>query len=351
MAVTRISSSSLTKFQKSEGLTAFDSGIEYLVVGGGGPGGGTASHLGGGSGAGGGGGAGGYRTNRVGDLSGAGSPAEGPQSTISYPFSRQRTISNSTISNLSIKRGEVVSFRVTVGGGGRSNGYWSDGSSPGSSSVFGNIEAVGGGKGGKEIWGGDGSGELGGSGGGQAYSTSFNPGPATPNQGKPGQDKVSNSNGYRNGTGGGGSASNISGLSGNSSQPGQGGLALTSNINGSSQVYAAGGAGGGGYGNGTPNTSSPASGIGGTGSLQSAYNSQNPPVINTGSGGGGGGYRSNGGGGYGGSTGASGVVIIRYPAEYTLIKGASHVITTTTIGSEKVTKFTAGDDIASLAIV
>jgi hypothetical protein len=88
----------------------------------------------------------------------------------------------------------------------------------------------------------------------------------------------------------------------------------------SSGTWAAGGAGGGGSG----------AGLNGTG--------------NTGSGGAG---RHNAGTS---GAGGSGVVILRYPSAYTITVGAGLSATTSTVGSNKVTTFTAGTGNVSWSI-
>ena len=62
-------------------------------------------------------------------------------------------------------------------------------------------------------------------------------------------------------------------------------------------------------------------------------------VANTG-GGGGGGIPT----GQSGGTGGSGIVILRYPNSYTITVGAGLTSTTSTVGTDKVTVFTAGTD-------
>ena len=88
------------------------------------------------------------------------------------------------------------------------------------------------------------------------------------------------------------------------------------------QSAGSGGAGGGGAGkNGGSNN-----GVAGT--------------ANTGGGGGGGSLDPAGSGGNGGS----GTVIIRYPSDYTITVGSGLTSSTSTVGSDKVTIFTAGTD-------
>jgi hypothetical protein len=66
-----------------------------------------------------------------------------------------------------------------------------------------------------------------------------------------------------------------------------------------------------------------------------------PGTVNTG-GGGGGRYDPAPPGSRIGQTGGSGVVIIRYPSSYTIGGGSGLTFTTATVGSNKVTTFTAG---------
>jgi hypothetical protein len=64
-------------------------------------------------------------------------------------------------------------------------------------------------------------------------------------------------------------------------------------------------------------------------------------TANTGGGGGGGGGQSGVGNGNG-AAGGSGVVILRYPSEFTITIGAGLTGTTSTVGANKVTTITAG---------
>jgi hypothetical protein len=68
--------------------------------------------------------------------------------------------------------------------------------------------------------------------------------------------------------------------------------------------------------------------------------------VNTGGGGGGGGNTT---GGVSGGAGGSGVVIISYPASYTISVGAGLTSSTATVGSNKVTTFTEGTGTISFA--
>ena len=257
--------------------------VDYLVVAGGGAGGGDR---------GGGGGAGGYLTNYGGTSLG---------------------VSTST------------NYTVTIGAGGASSLITG---ASGNDSVFHTITSTGGG-GGRN---GPGLGITGGSGGGGwgASGATTNPGgigntPATtPSQGNNGGG--GEQGGARRGGGGGGSFS--AGSSGASGMAG--GSGSTSNITGSSIVRAGGGGGGATVPGGTGGSGG--GGNGGNGSSGSAG------ATNTGSGGGGGGDGNNSGG-----IGGSGIVILRYPNSYTISNpGSGLTFTTATVGSDKVTTFTAG---------
>jgi hypothetical protein len=272
--------------------------INYLVIAGGG---------GGGNGSGGaGGGAGGYRTNQGGTA---------------------------------LTLNAATNYAITVGSGGpalaQGVGSQNHGVS-GNNSIFHNITATGGGGGGSEN---DKNGYSGGSGGGANYNSN------TPGSGNAGNyNPVEGYAGGNGGTapnysgGGGGGAGQVGGNAGGSSA-GNGGNGLSNNITGSSVTYAGGGGGGSQDGGnpGTPGTGG--SGGGGNGAAYTgAAGSDGTP--NTGGGGGGTAFQISGGptaaAGYGGG---SGVVILRYPAAYT-ISGLSG--STVTVGTDEVTTFTAG---------
>ena len=265
--------------------------IDYLVVAGGGAGGGFYR--------GGGGGAGGLLTNY------GGTPL---------------TVSIST------------NYPVTVGAGG-TGGYQTTGGS-GGNSVFSNIIASGGG-GGSQY--GANNGVSGGSGGGSAGFSS--PGTAgsgntpstTPSQGNNGGQGWSSSACG----GGGGGAGAIGQQGGSGATSGDGGNGLAVSITGSSVTYAGGG-GGGNYASGNVTIGGSGGGAAG-GSGSSPYVSGPAATPNTGGGGGGAsGAEASGTNGVGGN-GGSGIVILRYPASYT-ISGLSG--TTTTVGADSVTTFT-----------
>ena len=105
---------------------------------------------------------------------------------------------------------------------------------------------------------------------------------------------------------------------------------MASSITGSAVTRAGGGGGGSnGYSNSNGNAGSGGGGTPG-----------NNPTVNTGSGGGGGDR-----GGSGATSGASGVVILRYPTSGgTPTIGAGLTSSTTTDGSDTIITFTAGTD-------
>ena len=269
--------------------------VDYLVVGGGGAGG----YLGGG------GGAGGLRTS-YGSSSGGGAAAE---SSLS----------------LSIN----TNYTVTIGPGGTKVDTYNTSGNNGTNSVFHNITSLGGGGGGNHY---NGVGAVGGSGGGGSSSGSSNAGGAgTVNQGFAGGANSPFASGY--GAGGGGGAGAV-GANGTSSSGGNGGAGLAVGITGSNVTYAGGGGGG-----------SQSAGTGGTGGAGGGANGSNTSTTaadataNTGGGGGGGGYD----GAYGsGGSGGSGVVILRYPQEYSINTPSGLTQTTVTSGADKITTYTQG---------
>jgi len=264
--------------------------VDYLVVAGGGSGPGTH---------GGGGGAGGLRTS-FGSNSGGGSSAE-------------TTLTLQVLTN----------YTATIGAGGSAPGAGGNNGNSGSSSVFHTITSIGGGWG--EYY--STSGGTGGSGGGSSYG---HPGGlGTANQGYAGGAGLA---AYQNGTGGGGASQ--AGNANASNAGGNGGDGLAVSITGSS-VYYAGGGGGGLNGSGTLGSG----GTGGGGSATTGVGQSG--TANTGGGGAGGHYSPHQSGGSGGS----GVIILRYPSDYTISplsgSGGFTYTTDTSISNTKVTTFTA----------
>ena len=255
-----------------------DLNVEYLVIAGGGGGG-----AGGGSNLGGGGGAGGYISAITGEQSG------GP-STVLSAFAAQLS----------------TNYDVTVGAGGSGA---ASGTTNGSNSQFkSDVTAIGGGRAAflrnPPYWGPSTSGGSGGGGGEGNLAGS----PGTANQGNSG-----GSVGGANQTGGGGGGAGAAG----GANGGAGGVGIQSAVaDGSSQVYRAGG------------------GAMGTGGQGGGGSSGQSGQTNTG-GGGGNGNRDGGNGG-------SGVVILRYPKGYTINADPGHTVSTTLVGTQQVSTFTAG---------
>ena len=254
--------------------------IEFLVVAGGGGGGGDANTVGGGAG-----GAGGLRAS-YGSVSGGGASAQ---------------------ADLAFGSGVTYTMTVGVGGTGRTS-QTNNGSNGGVSSISGSditdVTTVGGGRGAYTQ---NNIGTVGGSGGGNAYTTST-PAVGTSGEGYGGGTSAQSA-GHSGGGGGGASGAGGNGVPDNG---GDGGAGLTIDITGSAVGYGGGGAGG------TSHTSGGSAGTvthggGLAGALYGTNNGQNGDA-NTGGGGGGaslahmsGGTASNGG------DGGSGVVIIRRP--------------------------------------
>ena len=268
--------------------------VEYLVIAGGGGGGFVATS----GGPGGGGGAGGYRSSVSGESSGGGASAE----------------SDITVSSR-------TNYTVTVGAGGASVSGDEQGNS-GSNSEFSSIISIGGGGGGygDDDLGNLASGLSGGSGGGGGESSGSGVGGSgTAGQGFDGQTGSEDNNF----SGGGGGAGEPGGADGN----GRGGDGVESSITGTAIFRAGGGDGG------TTSGAIDSNVLGGGGA------SGENGLVNSGAGGGG------GGGNYGQSSsgsGGSGIVILRYPSDYTITIGAGLTGSTATVGANKVTTITAG---------
>ncbi len=274
--------------------------VDYLVI----AGGGSGAALGGG------GGAGGYRNSYNNEQSGGGASSE------------------SALTNLSLS----TNYTVTVGAGGAAtaDGTYNNNGNNGGNSVFASITSIGGGGSAHN----NNLANIGGSGGGGASSGNQSNGAAgTANQGYAGGNGQNTAPGYPGGGGGGAGSAGGNGTGGNTS--GDGGAGLASSITGSSVTRAGGGGGPGKTSNLTPGTGAAG---GGSGVTTSPVNGTDA-TANSGSGGGGGGYDST----YrGGGAGGSGIVILRYPSNYTITIGSGLTGTTATSGSDKITTFTAG---------
>ena len=267
--------------------------VQYLVIGGGGAG----SHQHGG-----GGGAGGYRSSYGTEASGGGGTTE---STITIT--------------------PAGTYAVEVGAGGAStagqgSSEWASNSASGDDSLFHTITSKGGGGGGQ--WNGH-AGAAGGSGGGGATHNSVG-GAGEPNQGYAGGRGSNVSNHFAGGGGGAGAV----GVDGANNKAGNGGIGVASTITGAS-VTRAGGGGGGSYTGGAGNTGwRGLGGDGGGGDGGVNNGGQNELVtadngtVNTGGGGGGiGPYAT----AFTNGAGGSGVVILRYPNNWTIAVGTGLV--------------------------
>jgi hypothetical protein len=197
----------------------------------------------------------------------------------------------------------TAEYTVTVGAGAGPGG--ASGPVEGGSSQFHSVISRGGGGGGGNSWGG----RIGGSGGGGQGGA----GAGTALQGFAG--------GSSSGGGGGAGAIGIAG--------GVGGDGLSSSITGTPVTRAGGG---GGY-----NNRAGGAGGGGAGSTAGVNGTAN-------TGGGAGGANSSPG-----RNGGSGIVIVRYSDAFTITIGAGLTATTTTVGTNKVTTFTAGTGVVSFA--
>lgn len=230
---------------------------------------------------------------------------------------------------------------VSIGAGGSVGTYtYQVYASSGTNSVFGDYSATGGGAGGAGSGypsGPTNVGLPGGSGGGasQYYGSggAGNAGGYTPVEGYKGGDTVSHLQAY--GSAGGGGAGGA-GVNGSGGAAGGGGIGRASSITGTS-VYRAGG------GAGAVRENYPK----GTGGLGGGGNVNSPGEINTGGGGGG----MEGDGNEGTGNGGSGVVIVKYPAELSILSGPGLVSSTdsSSVPGYKVTTFESGTDTISFA--
>ena len=213
----------------------------------------------------------------------------------------------------------ATNYTVTVGAGGSGalgtpSNVRNDGR-PGNDSVFSTITALKGGGGGgnsneaHNVAGGNGV--VGSGGGGQGLT--FGPGAA----GTPGQGNNGGNGSGGNGGGGGGAGGAGSGVSA--------GIGLQQTWTNTSTFFA----GGGSYTGG--------------GTDQGRTAMSNNGAANTGAGAGGDGGTNR--------TGGSGVVFLRYPATYTITVGAGLTAdATTTVGSDRITRITAGTGNVSWAL-
>lgn len=285
-------------------------GYQFILIGGGG-GGGTSRELYGSLNTGGGGGAGGYLSSITGEFSGGNTS---PLPTFSVPTG--------------------VNFSVIIGAGGTGGA-----TTRGTRSLFGSNIAYGGGAGHQAI---PASQESVGASGGGTYSAASEFNVFTVVNGLVGQGS---NGGWGNGittsfqsSGAGGGAGGTGGGPTNGGYwAGIGGVGITSSVTGT-PVGRAGGGGGAApatYGGGTAVDGGGAGGIGAVGTAGTA---------NTGGGGGAGGTSGTTSAAtkYAGGNGGSGVLILKYPSQFTITIGAGLTGTTTTVGLNKVTTITAG---------
>ena len=299
------------------GIDAFQ--IQFVIVAGGGSGAslwGAANMTSSGAGA------GGYVSSVVGENSGGG-------------FSAQQIMYIAPSTN----------YPVSIGAGGSadSSGAVQESGYIGNTSYFNNIVANGGGASqsyiqkhakGRQISGGSAAGR--GSYINHAGITDEG-GQGLVGQGYDGGEVQQKFNGAANASGGGGGAS-AAGGDASSNDGGDGGAGVATSISGSSVTYAGGG-GGGAYGT---------QGTGGAGGGADGVKDSNGNAGTANTGGGAGGiYISNTTQRYGGN-GGSGVVILRYPNDYT-ISQSGLTLTTATTGTDKVTTITAGTGTVSFA--
>ena len=312
------SSNSLNTNLTISGLTIATSvAVDYLIIAGGGGGGNY----------GGGGGAGGLRTS-YGSTSGGGASAE---STLYLS--------------------ESTNYTLTVGGGGAGSSSGSVKGTNGVNSTFATQTSIGGGGGGSNGIGYHG-GVDGGSGGGASNQNEVgNLGGA----GTSGQGYAGGTGGGVQGTNGassaGGGGAGGAGSNSNTSQGGNGGLGLAVNIlnttnagtasvgevSGSDVYYASGG---GGFSFSGTRGIATAGGGGNGGDYPSNVGENGTANTGGGSGSGVSGSQNNEGG-----TGGSGVVILRYPSNYSVTVGAGITQASGspfTEGTDKVSVFTAG---------
>ena len=289
-AVVRLIYQNATKGWTADNLTDDPPSVptDFLVIAGGGGAGRSDLYYGGG------GGAGGFRSSADGNGGGQSSDA-------------------------AITALPATNYTVTIGAGGTAPSHAGASGGNGSNSVFSTITSVGGG-GGRHF---DGNGLDGGCGGGAGGNYQAGTGGAAVTSpvvhGYAGGNMPFNGQ-YERGGGGGGGAGSVGASGGNTG--GAGGAAKASSISGAAVYYSGGGGGKGGYnkGNGGPGTNS-------------------RRVANSGDAGGTNGTAA--GAGYI-NTGFSGVVILKYPNTNTITVGAGLTSSTATVGSYKVTTFTAG---------
>ena len=285
--------------------------IDYLVVAGGGGGGGGVSSE---------------------------SPGAGGAGAVIYQAAGLNVIPSS----------EYTLYIADGGAGGGNNSQGTNGQDSYISFGGSNIVLAKGGGGGGSY---SGPGLDGGSGGGGTRDGDTNSSQAggsavTTNIAPAGASIYGNNGASGTGTGGCSGGGGGAGEAGNTDGEGTGGDGVQINIDGNNYYWGGGGGACGSVGTGGQGGGGggPRGGQGGTGGIN--------PGVSTGSsadGGGNGGANTGGGGGggtnptsYPGGTGGSGIIILRYPNTQTITIGNGLTGTTSTVGSDKVTTFTAG---------
>ena len=209
----------------------------------------------------------------------------------------------------------ATNYTVTVGAGGAAGADNAASGSTGADSVFATITSKGGGGGGASSGNGLDGGSGGGAGSHHSNGSSGTGGAALTSpvvHGYRGGNSTGNNSSPGSAGGGGAGGQGVDHTSGQNGT--NGGPAKVATITGSNVYYAAGGGGGRGWGG--------SNGSAGTNAR--------------------GGANSGDGKTGGGGAGESGAVILRYPNSVTITVGSGLTSTTATVGSNKVTTFTAG---------
>ena len=291
--------------------------VNYLVVGGGGAGGGFYR--------GGGGGAGALRTNWNNENQGGGQSSAAAKTIITgIAYSIILGAKGTGNSGTQGSSGGTSTFDdiVSKGGGGGGRYHSTSGNEDGGSSA-------------------DPGGGSGGGGGGAQDNANMGQGGASGTYGYDGGDGSPGTTTQCGGGGGGAAAVGQNG--GGGGTDGDGGAALANTITGSSVDYA-GGAGGGNYGGGN-NTIG-----GGAGAPAGAVGSAGAPGINATIANRGSGGSGAGGANVSGGDGSDGVVVIRFPSDYTATLTGGVTSSSATVGGDTVITITATSDTSQTVI-
>lgn len=316
MSIKSLSRSSLLSFQTYSSMQAGQGRgplvVEYVVVGGG---------AGAGQRRGGGGGAGGYRSSVIGESSGAGNTAEPA---------------------LPLELNTNYAVKVGAGSSGMPANSYASNPANGTGSHFHTIKTVGGGAGASIS---SANPPSAGAGGGGAGAWGSSSGSGTPVDGALGtnlQGFKGGNNAYggnpNNGGGGGGGAGSVGGNAGGSTG-GAGGAGVPSFITGTEVIRAWGGVGAGFNNMGSAAAGSQGSSYGRSAGVNTGGGGNSNMELNSRFT-----QRSSGSGG-------SGVVILKYPAGYTLSAGPGLTVTTNSVAvpGYKITTISAGEDTVSFS--